>query len=578
MKKVVGEAQSFIDFFKKEEPELNPPYAKTHPELLRMLDFYKVSKYTENNWDQGERRLFMNVINSPVLVASKMIDIDLKDIIATPGVGSNEYEAWIYQTLLRLFLKQNQFGEVINKIVFNGPRYGTVFLKKTKDGIQNVPARNIACNPLVWDFSPPLIEKHVYSLQSFKITGDAKGWDNVDKVYEKFKDARERDVVVYEIYGELGDTRDNFFLIAGTKKGEFPFRGRYPLYTTRIDLEKDFPYKAWHWSRLHGRFLGWGQGERFLENQIAKNYNEYLLRNGLKWTSLQLFQTTDENVARNLLHDAENGDVFKVNAGIERIAMEERNLSAFSYYDQKWDANTRKNGFNYEIMSGGRPPAGTPLGTSVLQTKMAQGFFGLKQEGLGQFIKEVINDWVLGDFKSRHKKNYKLLLKELPPEKIDILKRSAEKKELKNEYFNYLMRERSIPSPRERQIFSKMVKERMDSERALELPKDFIKNLDVKLDVTVTEEEIDRAGKFSMMQMMMQLLGSNPQVFENPRTRQIIYNMAEQAGFNPVELEMEEPAPAPQGIESLGALEKGGSISPGTRQTTPTQTRATREV
>src|SRR3990167_5868234 len=80
---------------------------------------------------------------------------------------------------------------------------------------------------------------------------------------------------------------------------------------------------------------------------------------------------------------------------------------------QRWEQNAFKKTFTTEPLTGSRAPAGTPLGSTILQAKMAGGFYDQKKENLASFIKEVLWDWVIPEFKKAKKGKHEIFMKNL---------------------------------------------------------------------------------------------------------------------------------------------------------------------
>jgi hypothetical protein len=365
----------------------NPPYAPTMKSLYSLIDSYWNSRYANGDYDKfGWKKPFFNIVIGPTLVAAKTTDIDTKNIQIHAEDGQDYWTAFLLEKELKHWMKEHHFGELLNQITYARPKDGHIILKKVGDQIYFVPIRNVYFEVDSEKLEKPLVELHIYSDEK-----DLKkqNWEKIDETIENYKNSEISDVEVYEIWGEVDDDDFNYHIISGLDIDK-------PVIHVAKNIE--YPYKDLAWEKINGRATGRGVVELLFEAQIANNENEYHFRHGLQWSSKRLFQTRDQNAAKNLISEKENGDVISVNSEITPIIIDERNLSSYQYSDGKWGVNAERLTFSQDVMRGDRPPSGTPLGTSALQAQMAGGFFELKREDLGMFIKEIVTDWIIPTF------------------------------------------------------------------------------------------------------------------------------------------------------------------------------------
>jgi len=560
MTSVISKINSIIDDYKTTTLELNPVYAPTLPELIDMIDHYWVSRFKDgDDYDpNGYKKSFLNIVQNPCFIASKLIDVDTKNIELSTVPGSDYWRTWIMSKDLKQWMKEEGWGKVLNSFVYLLPKYGTVVAKKIGTKVISVPVRNIITNPKVDKLDWNMLERYTYSIDQFERIGKKKGWDNVQEIADAYRGKNQDTIDIYECYLDTDDY--NWFIaITGKDKDGNDMKldeAIKILAKSKMNID-DFPYKEVHWDKVPGRWLGRGQAENLLENQIAINENEYYFRDGLRWTSLKLFQSRDPNMGKNLLNEFENGDMIPTSAEITQVAMEERNLGAFSYADSKWQANADRNSSSQDVTRGETPPSGTPLGTTQITGAMAGAFFDIKREDLGMFLKEIIYDWVIPSFKKNKKKRHELIISKMSIDEIEELRTFFKKQHLGKRIVNYILRNRRIPNEGERLLLEKLVEEDIMSKKSIEVPDDFYENAKYTVDVTITGEQINRATRLATIQTVFQLLASNPVVMKDPTTRKIFFKMIDLAGFNPVELGLDQDMPASEKM----ALQQGGSIA-----------------
>ena len=537
---------------------INPSFAKRQQDVLNLIDLYWMSRFKDGDLDStGYKKAFYNIILNPVDVASKLIDLDTKDIRIIAGNGQSYYPSWLMSKDLKIWMKdkKNQdkktFGQFLNQIIFNWPKYGHILLKKVRDTIHLVPLQNIinaqdAQSILTSDL---VIERHDYTLYQFK----QQKWDKalIDYIIQKYeKDGR---VVIYEVHGECDcvEGHNYHILPENCKEDEHILFHDY--------IERDNLYKELKWDDIIKRALGRGQAERLFEAQIAKNQTENLFRAGLRWTSKHIFQTRDDTVAKNLITAIENGDIMTVNSEITPIAIEERNLHAYNASEQKWDKNIADVSFSYSELSGERPPAGTPLGTSILQTQMSGQYFDLKREELGLVLKDVISDWIIPEFKKNKKKEHSLMTGEFDEEELDKLRGLILTNRTNKAILKYIAKNMSLPSSKESEVLKAIEKEQISKAREIKIPDNYYEDLKYKIDIIITNEQIDMASRMTTLQTVLQVLGSNPTIMRDPRTKKIFYKLLDLAGFSPIDFEVEETGEIENVIQEQAQL--GGSVA-----------------
>jgi hypothetical protein len=525
-------ASRVITDYDEKSLEYAPTYATKQKDIIKLIDYYWVSKYQNGDKDAlGFLKPFYNVIINPTEVASKMIDIDTKDIKVIAEDGASYYPAWFFSKELRVWMKEKGFGKLLNEIIYNLPKYGSVVLKKSGKNISLVPLQNLRNNTLVRKLEDDVIcEEHIETISAFKKHSEDWGQDVIDKAL----DAWGKGIIEakwYEAYGDFSDVDGN--------KGE-----NYYIFTDQgIDLHKakvDCPYKEVHWDKLEGRWMGRGQVERLFEAQIQQNKVANMKSQSLNWTSKRVWQTKDDGVARNLMTDVQNGDILRVNSEVTPVATEERNLSAYAEEESRWDLLAERLGFSYDVMSGKRAPAGTTLGATVLQTQMAGGYFDLKREDIGLFLKDVIFDWIIPMFKKDKRISHKIMISEFSEDELITLRGLLTQFKVNKAILDYITKSNQVPSEEEIEALKQIVAIKVKGEKEIEIPESFYENLKYKIDIVITGEQIDLASKLTLSQMAMQLIGSNPTILQDPNTKKWFMQFLEAGGINPVQLESVE--------------------------------------
>lgn len=552
--------------FSKAELDLNPTYAPTQQEIIDLIDYYWVDKFRDGDYTpSGWKKPFYNIIANPVLVSMKMIDLDTKDINIIAEDGASYYPAWLFQRDLNFYMKDKRFGVFLNELVFNLPKYGTIIVQKSN----NMPVL-VSMRDIITDTDIEELEEVSFLQQRYRnITPSLlrnMPYDE-DKIEEAIRESSTEGVVnLRSRFGNVSWSDNNYFVY--TTEGVV-------LWETKFDSIRDI-YRKLDWDTIPGRFLGRGTVEKLFESQIQVNRIADYKTEGLHWTSKHIFQTRDFTFEKNLTTDVENGEVLMLSSELTEVNNQEKNLAAYASEENRWDKLAKDLTFSFPELSGERPPAGTPLGTSVLTTQQASGFFDVKREDIGMFLKDIILDWIIPSFKDKNVIDHKLMISQMPSEDLQTLQNLFVKQRTNKEIFNFISQNGRIPDVETVQLMQGIAKEQVKKEKEVLIPANFYDNIKYKVDVVITNEQIDTAAKLSSLQTISGLLASNPAILEDPRTKKVFMKMVDLAGFNPNDLGLDDEAPDIQ--QALGALRPGGSIAKPQVPTTPQLSENTQTV
>jgi len=538
-------------------PDANPTFATRVSDIYNLIDHYWVSKFRDGDKDVlGYKKVFYNIVNFPVENNSKMLDLDTKDIQLKAEDWSSYWPSWLMSKELKMWMKDKYFGRQLNEYALNWPKYGHLFVKKADDDVVLIPCQNMIINPIAMNIkNVPIIEKHEYTEDEFYQAADKHGWENLENI-EPNDDGL---IIVYESYFPKGylEAKENYFI---TLKDS----GNVLFYAHKDKC----PYKELPWERLNGRLFGRGQVEKLFEEQIFMNRIKNYEAQGLHWTSKHIYQTRDTGIASNLMTETKDGDIMILNSELNPVAVEERNLSMYNSAKVEWEENSAKRTFTREPIAGGETKSGITLGATVLQTKMAMSFFEQKKEELGMFIKEILWDWVIPDFKNQKRKEHKVLIKNIiggdedNSEKFFKLKLNERMNKIRWNTKSYL-------SPDQWNI-RRGIQAEILKNGDLSIPRSFYDDLKYKIEIIITGESTDTAAKLTTLQTIFQILGSNPTILQDKRVRKVFYKMMDMAGFNPHDLQLEEePIGIQQAVEQERAQIGGSIASPATPTSAP---------
>jgi len=554
-KELISSITNEINYYNNAKIRLNPPYCLGEKERLDLIDLYNLSLFRDISVDAlGQQMVFYNISSFPVEVASKMLDFDTKDFLFIDESG-NYWETWFFEKEFRQWVSEKYFGRILNQFAYNYPKDGHLVAKKVDDDVLLVPLKNLRFRPDVDNFNQtPIVERHEYSPDEFLAEAKKRGWDNyqdvsltpakADVLFDKNDQFSSNKLVVYEFYIPKTMTDgDNWFLVS--------YDGIVLATARQDDLYKDLA-----WDKVYGRLLGRGQVEKLFNEQIYLNRIANYKAEGLHWTSKHLFQTRDTSMNTNLLGGSENGDVFIVNDPLTPIPVEERNLSFYRYDEDRWERHAFRRAFTTEPITGERAPSGTPLGSSILQARMTSGFYDQKKENLAMFLKEIIWDWVLPEFKKNKRNKHEIIMR-------NIMSSDKGGEKFFQMHLNQKLNKEKIKKfypPDVWQIKKALLAEKLKSAK-IEVPKGIYDNLKYKMKIVIQGESIDTASKLTTLQTLFQIIGSNPTVIQDPTVKDILFKMLNLAGFNPMDFEMRDEVPSLQEASIRSQAVRGGSIA-----------------
>jgi hypothetical protein len=547
--------QKFHENLKRYRETITMPGGWNHDlvKTVKRINLYLHSQFETGQTDRfGQRKTFYNITKPACEIAAKFVDIDTKNVVLFSEGSGNESAIWLCDRDLKAWMKKNWFSRELNRFSDLFPKYGHVVSKRSKGNlVGNVKIENLRTDPA----SPWLkMSSFVYELNPMN-RGDLaemRGkWDSdqIDALLNENKG--QQDFLVYECYDRNDEGTWDMTIVADL----FKINGRnksgteelvnntnelvpgYELFSSTVE-DLDEVYVEEKWDEVPGRWLGLGFAELLFDAQVRANVMAYQKAKGLELSSMQIFQTADENVGRNVLMDLENGSIVKTRSNITQINTQTIGLSEFSSEEQRWDKQVRDLTFSFDIASGEDLPSGTPLGVARISAAMVESYFGKKREKLGIFVKKILMDQVIPAFDKEMSKEHVLRLMASDSE-VQKLRQAVKDYSMNRAIREYAARTGTLPSQMaimmERARLEAVDKRRKDF--SIKIPAGFYKDLKKSIDITITGEEIDVNQKQQTLMTALQVL-ANPAVMQNPGSRAAVLKALQYAGVSPVDLEL----------------------------------------
>ncbi len=564
--------QSYLDDF--DQPvRISDGYDFVQPDMVARIELYRASQFASGPMDsQGNKKYFFNILNAQVGNATKNIDLDTKDILIRSEDGADRMKAMLARELLMKWMKDNKFGLLLNKLSEYLPAYGSFVVKKTPEGINYVPLKRLRFDPAIEDLqkSPYVIEElyfQPYELEKMK----DKGWDAkcIDEITETARKEKSPQICVYEVHAEFPNE------ILGLGKGGYSRAVCYigtvgdvrktsdnkPAATEILysKVEKEYPYKKLNYINIDGRALGLGIYEMNLDAQERWNEIQNQKSSSMKISSKKLFWTADDMVESNVLTDLLNGDVIKSKNGLNPVATEERNLAAYNQEQSIIMDSVRSNSNAFEVLTGEGLPSGTPYRLGALMSQNAGKLFEFIRENVGLFIQEIVEDWILPDFKKEIVKEQ--IFEIFDADLIDELMTSDINRRLNEALKKFVILHGTYPSQDEVELLRGKMKDMTRESEFVKVIEGFL-NFDFGIKVVITDENYNVNARVETTSNMIQLLAQNPQIMQDPQLKKLVLSMAEDTGLSP-RLLSGTGAPVAQApaLNQIGGMNASGMLS-----------------
>lgn len=508
-------------------------------EMIDLVELYYNSKFENGEKDSaGYRKLFLNRCAFRADVAAMRTDLDVKDFIFIPDGQDYYWGTYFIQKRFKDWARQTFFGEFINELVENFPKYGTVVVKRVGKKLERVPLKNLANQQDAKDLKTAkfVIEKHtnmnVHEMEQYpdwNTEGVEMKFGETTTVYERYglipkqwfydmkgidKTADENEVVDAVVVCTLKDKKDG-----KGKTGNILF----------VEEVKDRPYEEVHWKRVDGRWLGVGEVENQLENQLATNTIANLRRRALMWSAKKVFQSSDTEVAKNLVSEVKDGAVLKVmpNGQITQVDMASRSIAEFNAASQEWEQNADQKSFTYEVATGESLPSGTPFRLGVVLSNAVNTHFGFKREKLGLFLKRLILNQVFQIFKKDNRKEHTIYMSAGEKGMDDLKKRFAELEFNKRVKEWMLSDNETVP---DFEVMKDLIEEEYKTKKSLfiDVPEGFYDEVKHHMELELTGEAIDTGAKIETLTTLYQTLLQTG----DPRADQVLARIMSLTGEN----------------------------------------------
>ncbi len=530
---------------------------------IRTIEFYSNSRYLNGQRDELNReKPFFNILNAICDVENSAKDIDTKDIQITSDDANHYLESWLLSKDIYVWMKEENFAKTLNDMRDIHTRYGSLLVKKVlKDGklTLEMPEWKNTLTDQVDIIGGTIVETHFMTAsQIVKMTE----WKNIDQVLEKLKNGgTNKRIPIYEVrggfskatyknaMGEKYTAKDErtysyqLYYLAGNpiESGkEEDFKTFVTLYC-EDDTEKVYKYLAR--KPKAGRAYGVGVMEEGEEAQVWTNDAVLKQARAMEYTTKVIGQSSSKKLkGRNLLTETDDGTILETEPDKPITSLNllpSGGLQQYNNLINQWYDQLQKTTSAYAAQRGDAPPSGTPFRLQATVLQQSNSVFKTLQQEMGIFLTEIIEDWIMPYLATKLSKAH-ILAYDFSPEELKEIDAKFSYANANKIAVERILSGGSI-TPEEYQTFVDnydMFIKQTKSQRFIDIPKDFYKNLKVKVTVNITGEQRNKAATLESLNNILVTYASNDNLAQDPVASQLLTKIIELsgAGISPIQI------------------------------------------
>ena len=542
---------------------------------INKIDHYWMDQYIEDATDDVIGKYpFDNIGKYRVLLEARATDFDTKHVEIAPDKPTRKARvgSMIATKAVKRWMKKYGFANFLNNLTFTRSKYGGILAKKTDKGVFVVPWQN-----LVTDQSDIMsgirIERH-YMTPAELLSMDS--WKNKKEAVQTAEEWREKDVAgndssdstetqgnlieVLEIQGviplsqlkeaqallndeEYDEEEDDELefveakvILCGADWMREEDNVKHEDGVILYAKEEESTHKYLARNPIVGRGLGEGVVESLFEHQKWHNFTKTEEMRMIAIAGKKLYLSDDPDVLANIFDEGvDHGTVLRVSEG--KIFTELNQIPTGVPMHQTIRAelsdSADKITSSFSAKLGEEAKSGTPFRAQYLQNLEASSQFEQYREEIGEFVEEIVTDWVLPE-----------ALKELAedgdiydtftPQELELIDAVILEDVFNKELVRRsLKREVVLPEEIQAVVDSVQKELRRTNKRYVENIKEYIKDVEGHVVVHTTDEARNKAVLFESYANVLQLFAP-----EDPRRNAIIDRIMDTIGITREEVQL----------------------------------------
>lgn len=488
-------------------------YYYSQRDMLEAIDLADASKFKKGIWDEeGQRKTYLNIVSFYRDVMKMKININVSNYILTPTSRAFTWVVWLFDRMFKMWASNEDYDDQIDEFAHDLSTYGSCVSKRAAKCTERVPLRSMRNTQTAKSLYLAAANGGYVILENemhYNEMKDMPDWmiDHLSKwkAYQTFERYALVPSGLIETYKDLSDEQIATYVPEDDEELELAFavmilegidkKGTAANAESLIFLEKltedNWPLDECHVEKRDGRWLGVGEIEKQLENQLSRNLDANYRRRGILWAAKKIFQSTDENVQQNLVYEAADGEVIHVkpNGTITQVNTANQHTSEITADEQSWDQNSERRSFAFEVATGEAMPSGTPFRLGVVLSTAVASHFRLVQETFSRFLKRAFFHEIIPLFKDEYYDDHEA---QIPLDSDDI---EAFRNDILNYHTNLRLWDSVIthkagqPWPNKEQIRQKVELEFAANQFAfLDVPKGFYEHAEWYMKLNLTDD------------------------------------------------------------------------------------------
>lgn len=526
-------------------------------------------------------RPYDDIVTPIVNVGFRTEGFDVKDIVPYVDDAYKNYKSFLVKKYHPKWARKEELDTLIDEVVESSIIYDLVILKDVggiKPEVQKL--QTIAFCDQSNALSGPICFKHSFTISEIL---DYKGkWDDekIDLAILKAKQSKEallskgkeiktpgKYIEIYELHGKLpehwlpngGDSMkyvDQLHIVCfyldenGKDQGLTLYSGKEKPISEIFEQLKIEQVKS------YGRACGRSIVETLFEPQVWRNYSEIKIKNMLD-AAVDVIVTDSEEYGNQQTSKLKPNTIVKLNKGdrFEKINTQMQNLADFQNYGVRKENSARIIGSASDAQLGTNPVSGTPFSLQALVVQQGQGIHEYRQGKIATWFADVLYPkWILG-YLVKDMNDGKNFSEELSLDELQwVTKRMVEnrtEREMAELIFNGKV---VTPEIKQQAIeFYKAEFAKMDSRGFFEVIKDELKDLKTDVFVNIKGKQRSMAANADKLTNVIRALIANPAAFIQPGISDMVNQLFEESGMNPVSFSQITPSQLqqPQQIPAL---------------------------
>lgn len=522
-------------------------------------------------------RPYDDIVTPIVNVAFRTEGFDVKDIVPFVDDAYKNYKSFLVKKYHPKWARKQQLDTLIDEVVESSIIYDLVILKDiggVRPEVQKL--QTIAFCDQTDALAGPICFKHSYSIaELLEYKGKWKD-EKIDLAILKAKQSKEaplakgkeaktpgKYIEVYELHGKLpehwlpggGDLlkyADQLHIVCyyldenGEEQGLTLYSGKERPISEIFEQLKIDQVKS------YGRACGRSIVETLFEPQVWRNYSEIKIKNMLD-AAVDVIVTDSDEYGNQQTSKLKPNTIVKLNKGdrFDKINTQMQNLADFQNYGIRKENSARVIGSASDAQLGTNPVSGTPFSLQALVVQQGQGIHEYRQGKIATWFADILYPkWILG-YLVKDMNNGKNFSEELSLDELQWVTKRMVENRTERKMAELIFNGKIVTSEIKQQAleFYKAEFAKMDSRGFFEIIKDELQGIKTDVFVNIKGKQRNMAANADKLTNVIRALIANPAAFTQPGISDMVNQLFEESGMNPVSFSQLTPIQTQQTLQ-----------------------------